>query len=114
MINLGKSFFYLRDNTPLIVAITLRRITGIKQGSFMFTYLGCPVFYVRMRIFYFHEMMKKIQKIIFAWQKTWLSFGGKYILIQNVLMSMPIYLLLAMNPPKKVIERIHQVFARFF
>lgn len=33
---------------------------------------------------------------------------------QNVLMSMPIYLLSAMNPPKKVIERIHQVFARLF
>lgn len=42
MINLGKRFFYLHNNTPLIVVIRLRRITRIKHGSFPFTYLGCP------------------------------------------------------------------------
>lgn len=35
-------------------------------------------------------------------------------MIQNVLQSIPLYLLSAINPPKKVIERLHQMFARFF
>lgn len=66
MINLNKTFFYLHDNIPLIVAIRLRRIMGIKQGSFLFTYLGCPVFYGRMRTCYFCDLVKKIQNRVFA------------------------------------------------
>lgn len=36
------------------------------------------------------------------------------ILIRHVLQSIPIYLLLAMCPPKVVIRRMHQIFAKFF
>ncbi|WMV41297.1 hypothetical protein MTR67_034682 [Solanum verrucosum] len=46
-INKSKSFFYLHDKTPLIVAIRLRRLTGIRQGNFPFTYLACPVYHGR-------------------------------------------------------------------
>ncbi|KAK4723692.1 hypothetical protein R3W88_026471 [Solanum pinnatisectum] len=49
MVNLSKSLVYLHDNTPLIVGMRLRRITEIKQGSFPFIYLGCPVFYGRKK-----------------------------------------------------------------
>lgn len=35
-------------------------------------------------------------------------------LIANVLQSMPMYLLSAMNPPKKVTEQLDQIFAGFF
>lgn len=47
MINKSKSFSYLHDKTPLIVAIRLRILSGIRQGNFPFIYLGCPVFYGR-------------------------------------------------------------------
>lgn len=47
LINLNKSFFYPHDNTPLIVTIRLRKITRIRQESFPFNYLECPVFYGR-------------------------------------------------------------------
>lgn len=48
------------------------------------------------------------------WQNKWLSYGGRFILIANVVQSMPIYLLSTMNPPKKVIDQLHQIFANFF
>ncbi|KAK4708883.1 hypothetical protein R3W88_029808 [Solanum pinnatisectum] len=64
MINMNKSFFYLHDNTPLIIAIRLRKITGIRQRSFPFTYLGCPVYYGRKKCSYFAELVKKIQRKI--------------------------------------------------
>ncbi|XP_015159074.1 uncharacterized protein [Solanum tuberosum] len=114
MINLNKSFFYLHDNTPLIVGIRLRRITGIRQGSFPFTYLGCPVYYERKKTSYFEEMIRKAQKRIMTWQNKWLSYGCRIILIANVLQSMPIYLLSAINPPKKITDQLHQVFTTFF
>jgi len=113
LINLDNSFFYLHDNTPLIVGIRLRKMTGIKKGNFSFTYLGCPVFYGRKKRAHFEELVKKIHRRIMMWQNKWLSYGGKFILIANVLQSMPIYLLSAMNPPKKTTKKIHQLFAGF-
>ncbi|KAH0712013.1 hypothetical protein KY289_007972 [Solanum tuberosum] len=114
MINLNKSLYYLHDNTPLIVGMRLRRITGIKQGNFSFTYMGCPVFYGRRKRAHFEEFVKKVKNRLLMWQNRWLSYGGKYILIANVLSSIPIYLLSTMNPPKKIIEQLHKLFAGFF
>ncbi|KAG5600107.1 hypothetical protein H5410_031477 [Solanum commersonii] len=56
MINKAKSSFYLHDKTPLIVAISMRKLTGIRQGNFPFTYLGCLVFYGRKINNYFKEL----------------------------------------------------------
>ncbi|WMV21122.1 hypothetical protein MTR67_014507 [Solanum verrucosum] len=114
MINKSKSCFYLHEKTPLIVAIRLRRLTGIRQGNFPFLYLGCPVFYGRSNSGYFEDLIRKVAKRIFPWHNKFLSFGGKQVLVNHVLQSLPIYLLSAMNPTKKVMEQIHQIFAKFF
>lgn len=114
MINKSKSSFYLHEKTPLIVSIRLRRLTGIRQGNFPFTYLGCPVFYGRKVKSHFEDLVRKVARRILGWQNRLLSFGGKYILINHVLQSLPVYLLSAMNPPKKIIEQIHQIFAKIF
>lgn len=85
-INKSKSFFYLHDNTPLIVTIRMRRLTRIRQGNFPFTYLGCPIFfYGRRKSSYYIEMVQKIAKRIFTWPNRFLNFGGKWIFINNVL-----------------------------
>lgn len=91
----------------------LRRLTGIKHGNFSFTYLGCPVFYGRGKNVYFEEILRKISRRIFSWHNKLLSYGGRQILINHVLQSIPVYLLTVMNPPKRVIEKIHQLFAKF-
>lgn len=111
-INKSKSSFYLHDKTPLIVAIRLRRITGIKQGNFPFMYLGCPLFYGRKIKSHFEDLIRKVARRIFSWQNRFLSFRGKYILINHVLQSLPIYPLSAMNPPKTIIAQLHQIFAK--
>lgn len=41
-------------------------------------------------------------------------FGRRYILINHVLESMSIYLLYALTPPKVVVRKLHQMFAKFF
>uniref|UniRef100_A0A0V0HIZ2 Putative ovule protein n=1 Tax=Solanum chacoense TaxID=4108 RepID=A0A0V0HIZ2_SOLCH len=114
MINKSKSFFYLYDKTLLIVATRMRRLIGIRQGNFPFLYLGCPVFYGRKVASYFEDLVRKIARRILTWYNRFLSFGGKFVLINDVLQSMPVFLLSAMNPPQKVMEQIHQIFAKFF
>lgn len=74
-INKNKSCFYLHDNTPLVVAIRLRRLTIIRKGNFPFTYLGCPVFYGRSKHAYFEEIVRKIARRILSWHHKLLSHG---------------------------------------
>jgi len=53
MVNLDKSLVYLHEKVSIGICSKIRRITGIKQGSFPFTYLGCPIFYGRKNISHF-------------------------------------------------------------
>ncbi|KAG5589913.1 hypothetical protein H5410_040427, partial [Solanum commersonii] len=64
---------------------------GVKQGDHL-----SPALFI-------HEVIKKI-----------LSYGGKVVLIKNVLQSLHIYLLSSITPPKCVIHELHILFARFF
>lgn len=114
MINLSKSFFYLHDRVPTQVGQRLRRWTGIGQGTFPFTYLGCPIFYGRKKKEYFEGLVKKVTSNILSWRNELLSSGGKYILIKHVLQSISIYQISVMNPPKGVVDIIHRIIAKVF
>lgn len=48
-----------------------------------------------------------------AWKVNMISFGGKAVLINHVLNSIPIYLLSDINPPNCVIYDLHRIFVRF-
>ncbi|KAG5621300.1 hypothetical protein H5410_006518 [Solanum commersonii] len=98
----------------MVVCNQIKRITGVRQGSFPFTYLGFPVFYGRKNKRHFEELIKKVAIRITVWQNKLLSFGERYILITHVPQSMPLYLLSTMNPPSSIIEQLHKLFAKFF
>ncbi|KAK4728474.1 hypothetical protein R3W88_021462 [Solanum pinnatisectum] len=85
---------------PCSVSYQIRRITGIRMGSFPFTYLGCPMLYGRKNKSHFEGLIQKVEKRIHLWQNRFLSFEGRQILISHVLQPMPIYVLSAMSPPK--------------
>ncbi|WMV07615.1 hypothetical protein MTR67_001000 [Solanum verrucosum] len=112
LINLNKSFTYLHEKVPIGVCRKVRRITRIKQGSFSFTYLGCPIFYGKKNRTHFESLIKKVVKRISSWQNILLNFGGRYVLIAHVLQCMPIYVLSAMNPPACVITQLHRISAK--
>lgn len=114
LINKVKSFFYLHENTPLVYSIRIRKLAGVKQENFPLIYLGCPVHYGRRNSKHFEDLMRKITRRIFSWQNKFLSFGGRYILLNHVFLSMSIYLLSALTPPKGVIKKLHQIMAKFF
>lgn len=57
MIKLDKSLFYLHDKVPPRVAARIKRITGIRQDGFPFTYLGCPILYGRRKKVYFDSLI---------------------------------------------------------
>lgn len=104
--NKDKSFFYVYEKSPLIVTLRLRKLTGLKIGNFPLIYLGRPIFLGRRKICHFEDMLNKISKRIRGWANRFLSFGGRQILINDVLSYIPIYLLSMMNPLKKVLDQI--------
>ncbi|XP_060170510.1 uncharacterized protein LOC132601447 [Lycium barbarum] len=86
-----------------------------KGGGYLpFTYLGCPVTHSRKRKADYNDLIKKVKNRLQTWKGRLLSFGGKAVLINNVLMSMPIHLLSPIKPPKCVINDMHKIFSRFF
>lgn len=68
MINLDKSLFYLLEKISNGICNQIKRITGIAQGFFRFTYLGCLVFYRIKNENHFEELIKKVMKILSLWQ----------------------------------------------
>lgn len=84
------------------------------MAIFPFTYLGCPVYYGRKNAAHFEEVLRTISRRISCWQNKFLSFGGKFILVNHVLQFVPIHLDFVMNPPTKIINQIHKIFSFFF
>lgn len=75
--------------------------------------MRCPIGHKKKKKQHFSDLMKKVQNKLHAWKGKLLSFGGKTVLINHVLHSMPIYLLAATMPPKCVIKDLHRTFAKF-
>ncbi|XP_060183206.1 uncharacterized protein LOC132613175 [Lycium barbarum] len=58
-VNLSKSSFYVHEKVQSYLVSRLKQITRIRQGSFPFTYLGCPIFYSRNKVSHYDELIKK-------------------------------------------------------
>ncbi|XP_019245221.1 PREDICTED: uncharacterized protein LOC109225083 [Nicotiana attenuata] len=114
LINKSKSAVYMHHSARAQVIEKVQRITGIPNQEFPFTYLGCPIFYLRRRMNYYQDLITKVMNKLQNWKGKLLSIGGRAVLITHVLQSMPIYLLSAVNPPAYVINRLHKIFAQFF
>ncbi|XP_049414633.1 uncharacterized protein LOC125877356 [Solanum stenotomum] len=113
LINKGKSLFYMFNKTAQAIVQEVEDTTGFMRGSFPLTYLGCPIGHAKKKKVHYSELIKKIQCKLQVWKGRLLSFGGKAVLINHVLQSIPIYLLSVVCPPKCVIHDIHRIFAKF-
>lgn len=98
---------------PHRVVQEVEDITGFVKGNFPLIYLGCPIGHAKRKKVHFTGLIKKIQDKLQLWKCKLISFGGKVVLINHVLQSMPIYLLSAITPPKCIIYDIHRIFAKF-
>lgn len=114
LINKGKSSFYMFQNAAINLVQQVEESTGFVKGSFPFKYLGCPIFHSRKKKVYYNDLIKKVKDKLQNWKGRLLSHGGKAVLINNVLQSMPIYLLSALAPIKYTISELHKIFSRFY
>ncbi|MCH89732.1 LINE-1 reverse transcriptase like, partial [Trifolium medium] len=72
------------------------------MGSLPFIYLGLPVGANPRSATTWEPVIKTIEKRLFSWRNRYVSLGGRVILINSVLTSIPVFYLSFMKIPLKV------------
>lgn len=110
-INRGKSCFLMYKKThPSRVAI-VPQTTGFIRKELPIHYLGVPLFVGAPRSAYFQGVL--FRRKISNWKCHQLSKGGRIVLLQSVLLSMPRYLLSVLTPPATVQQRLNRILCNF-
>ncbi|GAU32090.1 hypothetical protein TSUD_152950 [Trifolium subterraneum] len=84
-----------------------------KIGSLPFIYLGLPVGANLRRALTWDPVVKTIQKCLFSWRNRYVSLGGRVVLINSVLTSIPVFYFSFLKMPssvRKVIVGMQQKF----
>lgn len=81
-------------------------------GSFPITYLGIPVNVNRLSITKWKPTEEKVEKKSAGWKGNILSIGGRAVLVNTCLSSVPLYMLSFIEDPKYVIKRLNYYRAR--
>ena len=107
-INYAKSVFLplnLSDQQQTEVQLIL----GCERTELPITYLGMPLTINRPKRCDFMPLVEKIEKRLEGWQGKLLSRGGRLILQNSILASIPIYMMTCFVLPKWVTRRIDSV-----
>ena len=112
-INFGKSSFYVSYKISANRLHMIQHYTGFSRGSLSFKYLGCPIYKGISKVSYFEEIINKFKDRIAGWQGKMLFAGGKVVLINHVLTSLPIHLMDVFDMPKICIKRMESHMNQF-
>ncbi|XP_019435061.1 PREDICTED: uncharacterized protein LOC109341583 [Lupinus angustifolius] len=80
-----------------------------KVGSSPFNYLGILVGANPRRIATWKGVIDSVGKRLAGWKCRHISFGGRLVLINSILSSIPIYMLSLYKAPKAVIQKIESM-----
>jgi hypothetical protein len=87
---------------------------GCVEGSFPFRYLGIPMHYRKLSNKHWSSIEDRFQKRLSSWKGKLLSSGGRLVLINSVLSSLPMFMMSFFLIPKGVRKRLDYYRSRFF
>ncbi|WVZ82089.1 LOW QUALITY PROTEIN: hypothetical protein U9M48_029391 [Paspalum notatum var. saurae] len=87
---------------------------GCKLGSYPFRYLGLPMHVKKLRNRDWKLIEDRIEKRLGNWKGKLLSYGGRLVLLNSVLSSLPMFMLSFFEIPRGVLEKIEYFRSRFF
>jgi hypothetical protein len=90
------------------------QLFGCKKGSFPFKYLGIPMHFRKLNNKNWEMIEERIEKKLSSWKGKYLSIGGRLVLINSVLSSLPMFMLSFFEISKGVLEKINYFQSRFF
>ncbi|PKU68714.1 Putative ribonuclease H protein [Dendrobium catenatum] len=113
-INKDKSSFIIGKSINRDRITAIQRICGFHSKRFPIKYLGTPIFNGKKRSHLFEDIFTFFQNKLNHWSSSFLSFGGRLILIKSVLNSIPIYLFHMLQPTASICLRIERMINKFF
>jgi hypothetical protein len=90
------------------------RLFGFKEGGFPFRYLGIPISPRILSNRDWRLVEERFQKKLSSWKGKMLSSGGRLVLINSVLSSLPMYMMSFLRIPKGILEKLDYYRSRFF
>ena len=91
-----------------------RQLFGRELGELPFSYLGIPIHHHRLTNREWKCIEDRFEKKLSCWKVKLMSYGGRLILINSVLTSMPMFLLSFFEVPVGVRKRLDFYRSRFF
>jgi hypothetical protein len=84
-----------------------------KVGSIPFMYLGLPVGANARKLSTWEPVLERISAKLNSWGNKYISVGGRIVLLNSVLNSIPIFYLSFLKMPAKVINKVKSIQFRF-
>ena len=87
---------------------------GCNAGQFPFRYLGIPMHHRQLRNIDWRKVEEHFEKKLTCWKAKHLSYGGRLVLLNSVLSSLPMFMMSFFEIPKGVLKKLDQYRSRFF
>jgi len=111
-INFSKSSL-IRVNVPPEFMTMACDFLKCSEGAIPFKYLGLPVGASSRKMFAWDPLLNLLSRKLNMWGHRYISFGGRIVLLNSVLNSIPIFYLSFLKMPTKVWRRIVRVQREF-
>lgn len=89
---------------PAPEAAQMATILGCSVSNFPQTYLGLPLSQKKLRVSDYQPLICSFDRYLAGWKARLLSTGGRLVLINAVLSSLPVYFMPSNLIPKTVID----------
>ena len=85
-----------------------------KIGDYPFRYLGIPMHHRKLRNSDWKIIEERFERKLNCWKAKYLSYGGRLVLINSVLSSLPMFMMSFFELPKGFLEKFDFYRSRFF
>jgi hypothetical protein len=89
-------------------------IFGCNEGTLPFRYLGIPMNSHKIGNKDWGRVKERFQKKLASWKSKLLSAGGRLVLINSVLSSLPMFMMSFFRIPKGVLKKLDYYRSRFY
>jgi hypothetical protein len=94
--------------------VAYSQLFGCKNGDFPFRYLGIPMHFRKLSNRDWKVIEERFEKKLSAWKGKVLTVGGRLVLINSVLSSLPMFMMSFFELPKGVFKKLDYYKSRFF
>jgi hypothetical protein len=79
---------------------------GCNSGAYPFRYLGIPMHHRQLLNSKWCKVEERFQQKLSCWKAKYLSYGGRLVLLNAVLSSLPMFMMSFFEIPKEVLKKL--------